>query len=209
MSALAKIHIAKKELNLHEDDYRAILLRVTGQKSAKGLSIAQAGALIDEFRKMGWSPKVIAGGKSRSSAKDLQAKNRKMADFDSAKKARALWVSLWQLGAIFDNGEDALEAFAKRQLKCERFVWADQQQMYKLIEALKAMAERHGWSQDIAGLKGVYILKRLKVNLIIAQYRKLGRTMPDVSLKTLEWLTDHARDLGVEIRAEIKKGFLK
>ncbi|MDP1964000.1 MAG: hypothetical protein Q8K93_17570, partial [Reyranella sp.] len=37
-------------------------------------------------------------------------------------------------------------------LGVERLQWADQGLVYKLIEALKAMAERAGWSQDLAGV---------------------------------------------------------
>lgn len=32
---LAKIHIARKDLGLDEDTYRAVLIRITGKRSAK------------------------------------------------------------------------------------------------------------------------------------------------------------------------------
>jgi hypothetical protein len=90
-----------------------------------------------------------------------------------ARKARALWISLHHLGVVHNPGEPALEAFARRQLKCERLVWAKQSDAASLIEALKDMAEKAGWSQtDPAGRKrdprGLQeglceaILKRLK-----------------------------------------------
>src|SRR3546814_16890334 len=54
------------------------------------------------------------------------------------------------LGVVRDPSESALEAFAARQLNVEQLQWADQGRVYKLIEALKAMAERAGWSQNLA-----------------------------------------------------------
>lgn len=64
-----------------------------------------------------------------------------------ARKARALWISLYQLGEVHNASDQALEAFAKRQLGCEKLAWARQSDAYKLIEALKSWAERAGWKQ--------------------------------------------------------------
>lgn len=146
---LAKIHIARKELGLDEATYRAILGRVTGQTSAAGLGDDQLDAVLDDFKAKGWKPRAIAGGKA---APRPAGARRPAADHPAAGKARALWISLHQLGAVHDPRETALEAFARRQLGVERLQWADQGLVYKLIEALKAMAERAGWSQDLAGV---------------------------------------------------------
>ena len=113
MSAgLAKIHIARKETGIHEDDYRSMLMRLTGQETAKGLNDAQIGRVVEEFKRLGWNPTVVKGGKA--GAPKAKAKP---AEHPTARKARALWISLWQLGAIDDRSEKALEAFATRQLK--------------------------------------------------------------------------------------------
>jgi phage gp16-like protein len=220
MSALAKIHIAKKELGLHDDDYRATLERLTGKRSAKDLTEAQAGLVIEEFKRRGWVPKVVAGGSTapkppyRQPGKSIYGKA--VAAFESAKKARALWISLWQLGAIDDSSEAALEAFAKRQLKCERLVWADQQQMYKLIEALKAMAERSGWRQSLANVPVHKWVWALKFRLYERQIDLLGELegqnlahYEDALLNasaplTVEALTQLNAQIGSEIHAAKK-----
>lgn len=63
---LAKVHLARKELGLAEDDYRAILRRVTRHDSAAGCGPSQLDELLREFRRLGWkgshrprSPKPI------------------------------------------------------------------------------------------------------------------------------------------------------
>ena len=206
-AALAKIHIAKKELKLNDDDYRATLLRLVGQESSKGLSDRQAAVVLEEFKRRGWKPQVTTGGKKARKAESPKARP---AEHPTARKARALWISLWQLGAVSDASESALEAFAKRQLKCDRLAWADQQQMYKLIEALKAMARREGWSQEIPAGDVAPVLTLMR-RLVKAQCRKLGNrhshivpgvVMSSIDNADLEILKSLAEGLGRQIRGE-------
>lgn len=138
---LAKIHMAKKELAIEDGAYRAMLTRLTGHESSAKASAAQLDAVIAELQVKGWKPKP-----------GTAQRGVKRADHPSAKKARALWISLHELGAVRNGSEQALEAFAARQLGVTRLQWADQGLVYKLIEALKRMAERAGWSQDLAGV---------------------------------------------------------
>jgi phage gp16-like protein len=150
-NALKTLQIARRELGLHDDDYRTILKTTVGVESSRGLSDAQIGRVLDVLKtKHGWTPRVVAGGKVGAKAPKA---GRRMADTPTAKKARALWISLYQLGAIRDRSEAALESFGRRQLKIDTLNWADEAQMYRVIEALKAMAERAGWSQDVSGIE--------------------------------------------------------
>jgi phage gp16-like protein len=201
MTALAKLHIAKKELALHDDDYRAILERVTGQRSAKGMSEADIVRVLDVLKKdHGWVPTVVQGGKKAGKPESQKAKP---AEHPTARKARAMWISLWQLGAVRERAESALEAFAKRQLKVERLVWADEQQMFKLIEALKAMATRAGWDQDLTEVKPGAQLYTLKLRLVRAQFAKLRKDIPaNVWRYDTTLLTTLAADLAVLIHIE-------
>lgn len=146
---LAKVHLAKKQIGIDEDDYRQILLEETGRTSAGDCTEAELERVLRRFEALGFKPLPKPGGANRP------------AQHPVARKARALWISLHHLGAIDSPSEKALEAFARRQLKCERLVWADQRQGYRLIEALKAMAQRHGWPQvDASGAA----LSSLKLN---------------------------------------------
>lgn len=158
---LAKVHLAKKSLELDDDDYRVVLKELTGKASAGDCSEAELAKVIDWAKAKGWqaTPKRPAP---------------RAADHKSAMKARALWISLHHLAAIDDPSESALEAFARRQLKCDRLQWADQALTYKLIEALKAMAQRHGWDQRVQGAQTAEgAIRKLKVNLLKAQADKL------------------------------------
>lgn len=137
-SLLAKVHVARKELGLDEDTYRGVLVQVAGKDSAAAMSEQQLVAVLDHFKLRGFAPKPSAGRRPAA---------QRPADHPSARKARALWISLFHLGVVRNGSDQALEAFAARQLKCERMQWARQSDCYRLIEALKNMAERNGWPQ--------------------------------------------------------------
>lgn len=164
---LAKVHLGAKELGLDDDTRRDLIARVTGGlRSAKDCSPAQLDAILAEYRRLGWKPSTGKAGPARSP--------RQAAQSPFAAKARALWISLHQLGVVRDPSERALEAFAARQLKVDRLQWADEGMGYRLIEALKAMAERAGWEQHLEGIKPARQVWTLKARLVNAQRVKLG-----------------------------------
>lgn len=172
---LAKVHIAKKSLGLSDDDYGAVLLRVTRNASAADCTEQQLEAVVREFEAKGFSAKA-------------RPKGVRAADHPGAGKARALWISLHHLGAIGNATEAALETFAKRQLGGSRLQWADQSQVYKLIEALKAIAERHGWGQSLEGVRPGSEIVVLKRRLVLALLVKL-RT---IELVPVDWRVERA-----------------
>jgi hypothetical protein len=176
-------------------------MRLTGQISAAACSEAQLARVLDEFKAKGWAPK---GAPAREVAR---ASKPRPADHPVAKKARAMWISLHQLGAVRESSEAALEAFARRQLRVEKLQWADQSQGFRLIEALKAMAEREGWSQDLSFVDAEHQLHVLKGNLIRALQKKLGlEPMPRAEIFSLtpaeidKVITAYARQLADQER---------
>lgn len=162
-AAVVKVQIARRELGIDDGAYRALLERVTGETSSTACSDAQLGRVLDELKAKGWTPKGMAGG--RTGAIPVSTGRRTMSQSPMAKKARALWISLHQLGVVRDPSERALESFGRRQLGVDRLQWADEGQAYRLIEALKAMAARAGWDQDVAGLEPAEATAMLKLRL--------------------------------------------
>lgn len=160
---LAKVHIAPKQLGMTDDDYRAVLLRETGRLSAKQCTDGELEKLLAAFGRKGFTSTARRPGKPAR------------ADHPVARKARALWISLGHLCAIRQTSEQALEAFARRQLGCERLQWANQAQADSLIEALKDMGERHGWQQSSRGLAKAHYVHALWVRLCDAILVKLKR----------------------------------
>ena len=172
-SMIGKLHVAKTQLGMAEDDYRALLQRSAGVMSAADADIAGLDRALKAMEGLGW--KALPPTR-RKDGKGIAT--RRPADHPVARKARALWISLWQLGAIENASEQALEAFAKRQLGCTALQWADQSQCDRLIEALTAMALRHGWQAT----GSIAVLKRGLCRAILAKLVTMGHVPAHWSL---------------------------
>lgn len=197
---IAKVHLGAKDLRLDEETRRALMARVTGHRSASDCDEDDLVMVLNEYRRLGWKPatpqQIMATQRAQSVTR------RKAANHPMAKKARAMWISLHQLGVVRDPSEKALEAFGARQLKVDRLQWADQSQGFRLIEALKGMAERAGWSQDLAMIKPDRQVWSLKARLVNAQLEALGRpSMMAIGKLTEKELDAMAKALAVEIWA--------
>lgn len=123
---LSKIHIAKKELAMDDDSYRAMLARVAGVTSAKDLNPRQVGAVLREFERLGWKPK--AGRDKPNAAVDRQ------------KLVGKIGAQLAEAGRPWDYAD----ALAKRLYKVERLEWLDAKQLGGVVTALAKDAQRHG-----------------------------------------------------------------
>lgn len=128
---LASIHIARKDMALEEESYRSLLCRVTGQTSAKELTEVQLRSVLSEFERLGWK-------KGQFQRQRFAAGNR-----PDIRKVFAIWASL--ANHLECRGSRAgLRAFVKGQVGVSDPNFLNQAQAQKVIEALKAMQQRHG-----------------------------------------------------------------
>jgi phage gp16-like protein len=138
VTALAKLHIAKKQLGLDDDTWRDLLERETGKRSSKDMSDGERGRVLDVLKNHGFKPA------SKGSRKGIEGKY--------APKLQALWIAGYNLGLIRNRDDAALLAFVKRQTGIDhtRFLRYAEDGA-RAIEALKAWLERDGgvaWSKD-------------------------------------------------------------
>ena len=124
---LSKVHIARKELTLGDDDYRAILVRVTGQTSSATCSERQLERLIEEFKRLGWIPKR---GANPISSKAY------------VRKVYALWREAGIVGAVDNANKEALRAFVVRQTGKSAPDFLGPTEANKVSEGIKAMIAR-------------------------------------------------------------------
>ena len=135
MNHTAIINIAKAQLGLDEDTYRAMLVEVTGVASLRAMTTAQLDAVVMALRKSGFQ--VTAPGKR------LPASTKPY-----IRMIHGLWKSCHRAGAIENGSREALRAF------CKRFVahgddsvavdpdMLSYAQATPIIEALKKMEAR-------------------------------------------------------------------
>lgn len=125
-AALAKIHIARKDLGLEETDYRAILTRVAGVKSASDLDADGQAKVLAEFTRLGWT------------AKQRRPKSGKA----GVRLIFGLWSELGRTGFVRNASRQALLAFVERQTGVADPEWLSPTQINTVVEGLKAMRAR-------------------------------------------------------------------
>jgi phage gp16-like protein len=135
MSAHAIINIAKAQLGLDEDTYRALLMRVTGKESLRAMTAAEHLDVINDMKRLGFK---VQGRTTRLA---LSTK-------PYVRMIHALWKSCHRLGVVNDGSRKALRAF------CHRFIAHGEgavavdpdlltyDQAGPIIEALKKMESR-------------------------------------------------------------------
>jgi len=187
---LKAIHALRRELALTEECYRAIIHRFSAGRtdSSAKMSLSERDLVIKHLRSLGAGAKPAKG-----------ARANRPADSDIARKARALWLTLWNLGLVPDRSEEALAAFVRRQTKVDALQWLRPQDAYKVIEGLKARAERDGsvrWDDHV----------NPRICVVLAQWRRLralgALTLPpeadDGALTG--WLRKHATTCTKDVR---------
>ncbi len=123
---IAMLHVARKELALDEDTYRAILERVTGKRSARELTAAQLGQVVDALKERGFTPKRTAPRSKKA----------------HVRKVWALWGQLGDDGLLRKTGGASLRAFVKRMTGVEDPEWLSPEQANVVIEAIKSWRRR-------------------------------------------------------------------
>lgn len=129
-SMIAKVHIAKSQLGLEDDDYRAVLVRVTGKRSAADCSLGELDAVLKDLRARGFKPV-------------------RASDTPHVRKIYALWRDLADKGVIENGSREALAAWVRRMTKKPERPegigspeWLTAAAARPLIEALKRWGDR-------------------------------------------------------------------
>lgn len=121
-SDLAKIHIAKKELDLDDATYRGILRERYHQDSAANLTPGQAADLICLFREKGWRP----------------------ASPGQRGLIHVLWQNLLRDGLIQHGDDQALDSFIAHHTGHSDLRHLNVHEASRVIEMLKKWLEREG-----------------------------------------------------------------
>ncbi|MEG1971349.1 MAG: regulatory protein GemA [Burkholderiaceae bacterium] len=127
------IHVAKRDLALDDETYRALLQRVTRQTSTSQCSEGQLERVIAEFKRLGFKvqQKVPAGAPKRP---------QPLAHDPDSRKIRALWLFMHEIGVVRDPSEAALTAYVKRIAHVDSLHWLRNPD--PVIEGLKFWAAR-------------------------------------------------------------------
>jgi phage gp16-like protein len=178
------IHVAKRDLALDDDAYRAILRRIGNKESASELTLSKLEQVLEHMKRSGF--KVRSKGKP----------SRPLAQDGEARKARALWLLLHELGAVTNPSEEALAAYAKRITGVDALQWLGGAKAERLIETLKKWAMRvlpKTVNQLVIQMDMTQLpsAERHELNLVLSQ--ALTRKTFDPMLKAYNKLTEVGR----------------
>lgn len=132
------IHVGKRELGLDDEIYRALLMGSVQKDSTSAMSVPELERVLERMKRSGFKVRV------KSARPPAQSRpGRPLAQYPEARKVRALWLFLHQLGAVKNPSEEALAAYVKRIAKVDALQWTNGNQTEALIETLKKWAMRY------------------------------------------------------------------
>jgi phage gp16-like protein len=130
---LAKIHIAKKQLGLDEDSYRAMLNMVAGVGSAADLDAEGRLAVLAHLRRIGFKAK-----------RKSYPRHANKPDFNAvAVDKEALLRKIEAYLAEAKRPWNYAHGMARRMFKVDRVEWCRAGQLHKMVAALAYDARRH------------------------------------------------------------------
>lgn len=125
---MGAIRAACARIGLDDDARKDVQFGVTGKASMKDMDLAELGRVLDRLNK------------------DWKGPNGHRAHIG---KVRALWWTLYWLGAVDDPRDRTIDAFVRRQTGIAALRFLDHTKAPAVIEALKGWAAREGvaWPQ--------------------------------------------------------------
>lgn len=122
---MAQIHIAKNQLGMEEENYRATLQRITGKDSCSEMKTSELVDVVQEMKRLGFKPK---------STERSQKKHGKKPSVTQSKEA--LISKIEAMIADLNLSWDYVHSMANRMFAIERVQWLDVGKLYKLTQAL-------------------------------------------------------------------------
>ena len=132
------IHVAKRELKLTDDAYRAALSEAAnGKESSAKMNIKELEAVLSLFKTTGFKVK-LNGKRKLSPPSGTKVKTAEVSVI------RAVWITMFKHGFLRDGSETALNSYVKRMTVklndgggVDNVQWLDELLAYKVLEALK------------------------------------------------------------------------
>jgi len=142
-SLIRLIHVAKRDLKLDDETYRAMLTAIVGKESSADLDVPQLERVLAHMKRSGFTvrhkTRVDRPRDSRHTAGTL---SRPIHQDAQSRKIRALWLSLRDMGAVRDASEAALGTYVRRIARIDSLSWLSAEQASRVIETLKQWQAR-------------------------------------------------------------------
>ncbi len=119
---LAKVHIAKKELGLNDEEYRSVLYQLFQKDSARDLNINELIRLVNTFIACGWKPR-----------------SKKRLPKGKEKLLKKCWAICSDMALPYGYAD----GIAKNMFGIEKLIWCAPGQIHKVVAALEYHKRRN------------------------------------------------------------------
>lgn len=136
------IHVLKGKLSLSDDDYRALLIQLTGHSSSKAMTQAQRRTVREHLQRLAAHMGIEQPATRQRPLADAAFAKAKADASPRERKVWALWHQLHRDGLVDNPSAAALNAWVKRQVGVDALRFCTGPQLDTLIEALKAWGDR-------------------------------------------------------------------
>ncbi|HFS8942379.1 TPA: gp16 family protein [Enterobacter roggenkampii] len=130
-SLITLIHVAKNDLRLDDETYRALLMRITGETSCRNLRVNQLESVIKALEDNGFSRKKTS-------------KRRPKVALPESDKVRVIWRNMAHDGFLANASEVALDHFIQRMTSRKNggegvatLAWLRGDDLVSVLEGLK------------------------------------------------------------------------
>ena len=138
----AAIHVLKSKLQLSDDDYRALLVTLTGKASSKGMTATEQAQVRDHMQRLAERLGVAQPTTRRRPLTREQFDQVKKEASPRERKVWALWNQLHRDGVVHNPSRAALNVWVEKMVHVSALRFATGAQLDTLIEALKEWQKR-------------------------------------------------------------------
>lgn len=149
---VTKIHIARTQLGMDDDSYRANLAHYAhGKTSCTEMTIPELNAVLAAFKKLGFKPKQAT---SKKQPNTKYSPSTATGPKDERSVIRAIWIFMHRAGFVRDGSESALNSYVARQTAqfnggtgIASVQWLEGKDALIVLESLKKWCRRLMYSE--------------------------------------------------------------
>lgn len=140
------INIARNELGMDEDSYRAMVLRINRGKgeSLKDCNMSELNLILKELKEKGFKVKPA----KPDSFKSKRVKPKRITEdgielpADVRDKMLAIWIEMHNQGIIKDGSDKGLASYCRNRTEADHWHWITYDEALTIIESLKTWQSR-------------------------------------------------------------------
>lgn len=149
---VTKIHIARNQLGMDDDSYRANLAHyANGKTSCTEMTVPELHSVLAAFKKLGFKPKQAT---SKKQPNTKYSPSTAEGPKDERSVIRAIWIFMHRAGFVRDGSESALNSYVARQTAhlnggagIQSVQWLEGEDAVLVLESLKKWCRREMYKE--------------------------------------------------------------